>query len=56
MQSSIIFLGAIVRVRVDLQGHEALADLFNERQMSLPKVGEEVTLNFPPHACWIIHE
>ncbi|WP_303774045.1 ABC transporter ATP-binding protein [Anaerolinea thermophila] len=52
----VMFLGAIVRVRVDLQGHEALADLFNERQMSLPRVGEEVTLNFPPHACWIIHE
>lgn len=50
----VMFLGAIVRVRVDLQGDEVLADLFNERQMILPKVGEEVTLNFPPHACWII--
>lgn len=52
----VMFLGAIVRVRVNIQGHEVLADLFNERQLALPRVGEEVTVNFPPHACWIIED
>lgn len=52
----VMFLGAIVRVRVDLQGHEVLADLFNERQLALPRPGDQVTINFPPHACWIISE
>ncbi|MCX8024752.1 MAG: ABC transporter ATP-binding protein [Thermanaerothrix sp.] len=52
----VMFLGAIVRVRVDLQGREVLADLFNERQLTLPRPGDQVTINFPPHACWIINE
>lgn len=52
----VMFLGAIVRVRVDLQGREVLADLFNERQLALPRPGDQVIINFPPHACWIISE
>ncbi|WP_322806751.1 ABC transporter ATP-binding protein [Thermanaerothrix sp.] len=52
----VMFLGAIVRVRVDLQGREVLADLFNERQLALPRPGDQVIINFPPHACWIINE
>ncbi|MDT8898978.1 MAG: ABC transporter ATP-binding protein [Thermanaerothrix sp.] len=52
----VMFLGAIVRVRVDLQGREVLADLFNERQLTLPRPGDQVIINFPPHACWVINE
>ena len=57
---SVTFLGAIVRVRVALfngsgQDRPTLAvDLFNERQLTLPKVGEGVTVTFSPHACWVM--
>jgi putative spermidine/putrescine transport system ATP-binding protein len=51
---SVTFLGSIVRVRVDLGGSLISVDLFNERTLTLPKVGEQVTVNFPPHACWIL--
>ncbi len=51
---SVNFLGSIVRVRVDLGSTLASVDLFNERQMSLPTVGQPVTVNFPPHACWLL--
>jgi putative spermidine/putrescine transport system ATP-binding protein len=51
---SVNFLGAIVRVRVDLNGATVSVDLFNERQMSLPTVGEAVTVTFPAHSCWLI--
>ncbi len=51
---SVTFLGSIVRVRVDLGGSLVSIDLFNERTLTLPKVGEQVTVNFPPHACWIL--
>ena len=57
---SVTFLGAIVRVKaaVDgLSGGPLLAvDLFNDRQLVLPKTGEQVTLAFPPHACWVSNE
>ena len=30
--------------------------LFNDRQLVLPKPGEQVTLVFPPHACWVAEQ
>jgi putative spermidine/putrescine transport system ATP-binding protein len=51
---SVTFLGAIVRVRVDLGGAIASVDLFNERQLVLPKVNDSVTVNFPSHSCWLM--
>ena len=49
---SVNFLGAIVRVRVQTETGMLTADLFNERLLELPKVGDTVTVCFPPHACW----
>jgi putative spermidine/putrescine transport system ATP-binding protein len=48
------FLGAIVRLRLKIGATLILADLFNERQLILPKIGETVTLYFPRHACWLL--
>jgi putative spermidine/putrescine transport system ATP-binding protein len=54
---SVMFLGAIVRVKTALAGLDdgplLSVDLFNDRQLVLPKAGEPVKLIFPPHACWI---
>ena len=54
---SVTFLGAIVRVKAAVDGFTggpALSvDLFNDRQLVLPKPEERVTLTFPPHACWV---
>ncbi len=49
---AVTFLGAIVRVRVDLGETSVSVDLFNERLLTLPQVNQAVTVNFPPHACW----
>ena len=51
---SITFLGSIVRVRVNVGEGMINADLFNERLLVLPKAGEAVTVNFPPHAAWVL--
>ena len=53
---SITFLGSIVRVRVTVGTETLIADLFNERLLELPKVGEVVTVNFPVHAGWVMGE
>jgi putative spermidine/putrescine transport system ATP-binding protein len=55
---SVTFLGAIVRVKAAVEGSDAGAlplavDLFNERKLILPQVGQQVDLSFPPHACWL---
>jgi putative spermidine/putrescine transport system ATP-binding protein len=49
---SVNFLGAIVRVRVERGEQMITADLFNERLLELPAVGDTVTVSFPAHACW----
>ena len=57
---SVTFLGAIVRVKVSLDGAadpervtKLSVDLFNERQLILPQVGQRVDLSFPQYACWL---
>ncbi|MBP8001397.1 MAG: ABC transporter ATP-binding protein [Chloroflexi bacterium] len=53
---STTFLGAIVRLRLQVGPTVILADLFNERQMQLPNDGETVTVNFPYHAGWVLEQ
>jgi putative spermidine/putrescine transport system ATP-binding protein len=50
------FLGFVVRVGVNLEGALLTLDLFNERKLELPKVGENYTTSFPPHACWVMEK
>ncbi len=51
---SVNFLGSVVRTRVDIGGATVSLDLFNERKLVLPKIGDTVTVNFPSHACWTL--
>ncbi len=48
------FLGSTVRVTISLGQSPVTLDVFNERKLVLPKVGDEYTLSFPPHACWVM--
>jgi putative spermidine/putrescine transport system ATP-binding protein len=48
------FLGSTVRVTIGLGQALVTLDVFNERKLVLPKVGDETTLSFPPHACWVM--
>jgi putative spermidine/putrescine transport system ATP-binding protein len=48
------FLGSIVRVMVNVGGPTLTLDVFNERKLELPQIGQSRTLSFPPHACWVM--
>jgi len=50
----ITYLGSIVRIRVDVEGHLVSMDLFNERKRQMPLVGEAFQLTFPVDACWLL--
>jgi len=52
----VTFLGSIVRVRVGLGQATVVLDLLNKRSLELPRVGEPITVSFPPHACWVMAE
>jgi putative spermidine/putrescine transport system ATP-binding protein len=52
----VMFLGAIVRVRVRFAEHAVHLDTFNNPHLSLPQHGEQITLSFPPEACLILAE
>lgn len=51
---SVMFLGAVVRMRVNIGGALLSADLFNTRSASLPRAGDGVQVNFPVESCWLM--
>jgi ABC-type spermidine/putrescine transport systems, ATPase components len=51
---SVLFLGAVVRLRIDIGGLLVSADFFNERTRMLPRTGDEVIVSFPEYSCWLI--
>ncbi len=51
--TAVTFLGSIVRVMVDCGSFRSNVDIFNERLLILPKVGDSTVITFPPHACWV---
>ncbi len=53
---SVTFLGAIVRIQVELGENKFFFDLFNKPHLVLPKTGELVDIHFPPEACLLLGE
>jgi putative spermidine/putrescine transport system ATP-binding protein len=51
---SVTYLGSIVRICVDVEGHLVLLDVFNERKLKIPAVGDPYQINFPVDACWLM--
>ena len=51
---AVFFLGAVVRLRVNVGGVVLSADFFNERNRVLPSRGDSVVISFPEHACWLV--
>jgi putative spermidine/putrescine transport system ATP-binding protein len=50
---AITYLGSIVRIRVEIEGHPVSLDVFNERKQKIPTVGDPFQVNFPVDACWL---
>jgi len=50
---NVSFLGSIVRVAVNVGSTTVTVDIFNERLLHLPQIGETTSVGFPPHACWV---
>lgn len=50
---SIHYLGSIVRIRVDVLGSIFIMDLFNDQNLTIPRVGEPYDFSFPVDACWL---
>ena len=51
---TITYLGSIVRIRVEVEGYPLSLDVFNERKMRMPVVGDTFQVNFPVDACWLL--
>jgi putative spermidine/putrescine transport system ATP-binding protein len=51
---SINYLGSIVRIQVEMSGLLFSMDMFNEQNLSIPRVGELYDIHFPINACWLI--
>ncbi len=51
---AISYLGSIVRIRLDVEGNPISMDVFNERRLTIPSVGEHYQVTFPIDACWLL--
>ncbi len=51
---SVTYLGSIVRIRVEVEGHLLALDMFNERRLKIPAAGESLPVHFPVDACWLL--
>ncbi len=53
---SVNFLGSTARVTINLGTTSVTMDVFNERKLDLPRIGETHTISFASHACWFLEE
>jgi len=51
---SVTYLGSIVRIGIDVEGNPLSLDVFNERKLTIPSVGQTYQVSFPVDACWIL--
>jgi putative spermidine/putrescine transport system ATP-binding protein len=51
---AVTYLGSIVRLRVDIEGHSVSLDMFNERKLQIPNIGSQLSITFPVDACWLL--
>lgn len=51
---SVTYLGSIVRIRVEVEGHLLALDMFNERRLKIPAAGDSLAVHFPVEACWLL--
>jgi len=52
--TTVTHLGPVVRVKVDVDGRPISIDMFNERKLQMPAVGECFEFSFHPDACWLL--
>ena len=50
------FLGSVMRLRVCIGAQRVNADMFNNLNLQMPKIGQTVTLSFMPDACMIVEK
>jgi putative spermidine/putrescine transport system ATP-binding protein len=51
---AVTYLGSIVRLRVDIESQPVYLDMFNERKLHIPTVGDQYPITFPVEACWLL--
>jgi len=51
---AVAYLGSIVRIRLNIEGHSVSVDVFNERKLTIPTIGDPYQVTFPVDACWLI--
>ena len=52
--STVTYLGPIVRVRLEVEDRLLTIDMFNERRLQVPVVGDSFEFSFHPDACWLL--
>ncbi len=52
--TTVTYLGSIIRVKVEVENRPVSVDMFNERRLQVPTVGQSFEFSFHPDACWLL--
>ena len=52
--TTVTYLGPVVRVRLEVEDRLLTIDMFNERRLQVPVVGDSFEFSFHPDACWLL--
>jgi len=52
--ATVTYLGPVVRVRLEVEDRLLTIDMFNERRLQVPVVGDSFEFSFHPDACWLL--
>jgi putative spermidine/putrescine transport system ATP-binding protein len=52
--TTVTYLGPVVRVRLEVEDRLLTIDMFNERRLQVPVVGDPFEFSFHPDACWLL--
>ena len=52
--TTVTYLGPVIRVRVEVENRPISIDMFNERRLQIPTVGQPFEFSFHPDACWLL--
>ncbi len=52
--NAVTYLGPVVRVRLEVEDRLLTIDMFNERRLQVPVIGDSFEFSFHPDACWLL--
>jgi putative spermidine/putrescine transport system ATP-binding protein len=52
--AGVSYLGSVLRCKLQMEDQTISMDMFNSKNLSIPQVGQELSVHFSEEACWLL--